>query len=199
LERLYECMYIVEPETVDEALDAVRERIGTVLTQLGGKIDLNESWERRALAYEVAGVNRGTYCLIYFNAEGDLIDAFKRELDLDEDIIRYGIFMANPKAMWKPVVPEEPTPEAEAAPADDAPAAAEEAPVEAAPADDAPAAAEETPVEAAPADDAPAVAEEAPVEAAPADDAPAVAEEAPVEAAPEETPAGTPAEEPQAE
>ena len=177
MERLYECMYIVEPETVDEALDAVRERIGTVLTQLGGKIDLNESWERRALAYEVAGVNRGTYCLIYFNAEGDVIDAFKRELDLDEDIIRYGIVIANPKAMWKPVVPEEPTPEAEAAPADDAPATAEEAPAEAAPADDAPAAAEEAPAEAAPE---------------------ATAEEAPAET-PEETPAETPAEEPKAE
>ena len=194
MERLYECMYIVEPETVDEALDAVRERIGTVLTQLGGKIDLNENWERRALAYEVAGVNRGTYCLMYFNAEGDVIDAFKRELDLDEDIIRYGIVIANPKAMWKPVVPEEPTPEAEAAPADDAPATAEEAPAEAAPADDAPATAEAAPAEAAPADDAPAAAEEAPAEAAPE----ATAEEAPAET-PEETPAETPAEEPKAE
>jgi small subunit ribosomal protein S6 len=123
--RLYEGMYIVRPEVGEEELQALMSRVADVIAQIGGTIDLHDIWERRELAYQIDGCKRGTYCICYFNAESTSIDALRQELDLEEQVLRHLVVVANPKAIWRPVSAEPAPAEAEAA--EPAPAGAEEA------------------------------------------------------------------------
>ncbi len=125
--RLYETMYVVKPDLPEEEFAAVMGRAADAVMQAGGTVQLNELYEKRALAYEIDGCVRGTYCMMYFEGEGEVIEPLKRELDLDEQVLRYLIVLANPRAIWRPGVgvgpqagaeaaeePEEEAPEAEA-------------------------------------------------------------------------------------
>jgi small subunit ribosomal protein S6 len=123
--RLYEGMYIVRPEVAEEEVQALMSRVADVIAQIGGTIDLHDVWERRELAYEIDGCKRGTYCICYFNADSTSIDALRQELDLEEQVLRHLVVVANPKAIWRPVSAEPAPVEAEAA--EPTPAEAEEA------------------------------------------------------------------------
>jgi small subunit ribosomal protein S6 len=115
--RLYEAMYVVRPDVSEEDLAAAMQRAADTVTQAGATIQLNEVWDRRELAYEIDDTTRGTFCLMYFESAGDTVELLRRELALDEQVLRAGVFVANPHAMWRPMPPEEPEeeqPEAEA-------------------------------------------------------------------------------------
>ncbi len=130
--RLYEAMYVVRPDVSEEDLVAAMQRAADTVIQAGASIQLNEVWDRRELAYEIDDTTRGTFCLMYFESEGDVVELLRRELALDEEVLRAGVFVANPHAMWRPMPPEEAEeqPEAEGAPEDAV--EAESAPEEAA-------------------------------------------------------------------
>ncbi|MBM3472216.1 MAG: 30S ribosomal protein S6 [Armatimonadetes bacterium] len=124
--RLYEAMYIVRPEVTDEDLRALMGRVADTVGQIGGTIELHDVWERREMAYAIDGCKRGTYVICYFNADSGSIDALRKELELEEQVLRHVVVVPNPRAIWRPM-------SAEPAPAPDADAekaAGEEAPTE---------------------------------------------------------------------
>ncbi|MGQ9731571.1 MAG: 30S ribosomal protein S6 [Candidatus Zipacnadales bacterium] len=111
--RLYEMMYILRPDVIDDELQGTMGRVANVVTQHGGEIDLHEIWDRRDLAYEIDGCLRGTYCIMYFNADTQIIENVRREMELNEQVLRYLIVLPEPRAIWRPRgedVPEEESP-----------------------------------------------------------------------------------------
>ena len=114
--RLYEAMYIVRPEVADEDLRALMGRVADTIGQIGGTIDLHDVWERREMAYKIDGCKRGTYVICYFNADSESIEALRREMELEEQVLRHVIVVPNPRAIWRPASAEpapSPKPEAE--------------------------------------------------------------------------------------
>ena len=114
---------------------------------------VDETWGKRRLAYAIDYKTEGWYVLVTFKAPVELPRELERNLQINENVLRYLVIkLVEKKASVKPR-PERPAPVAapaeEAAPAEVAPVA-EEAPAkaaeEAAPAEEAPAA-EETPAE----------------------------------------------------
>jgi len=124
-------MYIVRPEVADEDLRALMGRVADTIGQIGGTIDLHDVWERRELAYEIDGCRRGTYVICYFNADSESIDALRKEMELEEQVLRHVIVVPNPKAIWRPASaapaaePEAAESELGAEPGPEAPAEAE--------------------------------------------------------------------------
>lgn len=126
-------MYVVLPDLSEDELAAVMQRTADTVTQIGATVELNEIWERRELAYQIDDWTRGTYCLMYFASEGNVVEALLRELELDEQVLRSAVFVANPNAMWRPVPPGEPdegAAEEQGAAKESAAEAAEAAPAE---------------------------------------------------------------------
>ncbi len=125
-------MYVVRPDLSEDDLAAVMQRTADTVTQVGAAVELNEVWERRELGYEIDNCTRGTYCLMYFESEGNVVEVLRRELDLDEQVLRSVVVVANPNAMWRPAAPgesEEEAPE-EGGAEEPAAEAAEAAPAE---------------------------------------------------------------------
>ncbi|MBR2660361.1 MAG: 30S ribosomal protein S6 [Clostridia bacterium] len=155
----YEMIYIIDADLEEAARKELIEKVSALITNNGGEIEkVDETWGKRKLAYAIDYKTEGWYVLVNFKAPVELPRELERNLQINENVLRYLVIkLVEKKASVKPR-PERPAPVA--APVEEAPAAEEAAPAEAAPvAKEAPAEAAE---EAAPAE-APA-AEETPAE-----------------------------------
>ena len=154
-------IYIIDADLEEAARKELIEKVSALITNNGGEIEkVDETWGKRKLAYAIDYKTEGWYVLVNFKAPVELPRELERNLQINENVLRYLVIkLVEKKASVKPR-PERPAPVA--APVEEAPAAEEAAPAEAAPvAEEAPAEAAE---EAAPAEKAAPAAEEAPAE-----------------------------------
>ena len=166
MSRLYEVMFIVRPDVVEEEADKLITGFTASVTNGGGAVKTIEKMGRRKLAYTVRKFNDGNYVLMTIEADGAVVLELERRLRVTEPVIKFITVrideeekrLAKVKALRGVRRSSMPVAHAPAAPVAAAPVAAPVA---------APAVAEAAPVVAAP------VAEAAPVVAAPVVEAPA--------------------------
>ena len=149
----YEMIYIIDADLEEAARKELIEKVSALITNNGGEIEkVDETWGKRRLAYAIDYKTEGWYVLVNFKAPADLPRELERNLQINENVLRYLVIkLVEKKASVKPraerpapvAAPVEEAPAAEAAPVAEAPAEAAE---EAAPAEEAPAT-EETPAE----------------------------------------------------
>ncbi len=89
--RVYEVLMLFDPTEGQKAWDRLLEFTKGLIEQRHGGLVLKvENWaESRKLSYEVKGLRRGSYMLIYFRAKPSTINAFDGELKLDEKVVRH--------------------------------------------------------------------------------------------------------------
>lgn len=91
--RVYEVLVLFDPTEGQKAWDRLFEFVkGLIEQRHGGLVLKTENWaESRKLSYEVKGLRRGSYMLIYFRAKPSVINAFDQELKLDDKVVRHMI------------------------------------------------------------------------------------------------------------
>jgi small subunit ribosomal protein S6 len=89
MDRLYEVMYIVRPDVVDEELDKLIAGFESTVTNGGGVVKSSDKWGRRKLAYTVRKFNDGNYVLLTVEANGTVIAELERRLRVTEPVIKY--------------------------------------------------------------------------------------------------------------
>ena len=89
--RLYELMILLDPADASRTWDKLVEWINDVIGKRYGQHVLRvDKWaDSRKLAYEINGMKRGTYMLIYFRALPKLVFEIDRDMRLDEKVIRH--------------------------------------------------------------------------------------------------------------
>jgi len=89
MSRMYETIYIVKPDLVDEENKALTTKINEVVEKMNGDVRKLEDWGVRKLAYPINKIARGRY--MYLRTDGDttLIAELERRLRLDDRVIRY--------------------------------------------------------------------------------------------------------------
>ena len=136
----YEMIYIIDADLEEAARKELIEKVSALITNNGGEIEkVDETWGKRRLAYAIDYKTEGWYVLVNFKAPVELPRELERNLQINENVLRYLVIkLVEKKHSVKPRA-ERPAPVA--APAEEAAPAVEAAPVEAAPA------AEEAPAE----------------------------------------------------
>ena len=89
MDRIYEVMFIVRPDILDEDLDKLIAAMEATVTHGGGSIKSTEKLGRRKLAYMVRKFNDGNYVLLTIDADGKLIAELERRLRVTEPVIKY--------------------------------------------------------------------------------------------------------------
>ncbi|HOM71789.1 MAG TPA: 30S ribosomal protein S6 [Armatimonadota bacterium] len=87
--RDYETLYIVDPNLTDEQVQAVADKYKQITTQAGGEVLAVEKWDKRRLAYEVAGKREGIYILMYFRGSSNVAGELNRVMRISEDVMRH--------------------------------------------------------------------------------------------------------------
>ncbi len=87
--RQYELVYIVPPETTEEALADLHGQIEAIAARFEGTIDATENWGRRRLAYEIARQKEGIYVLELMTGSGEMVKEIDRRLKVIDLVIRH--------------------------------------------------------------------------------------------------------------
>ena len=147
----YEMFYIIDTDLEEAARKELIEKVSALIVNNGGEIEkVDETWGKRRLAYAIDYKTEGWYVLVNFKAPADLPRELERNLQINENVLRYLVVKLEEKRSAVKPRANRPAPvaapvEEEAAPAvEEAPAAVEEAVAEEA----APAAEEAAPADA---------------------------------------------------
>ncbi|HET7841647.1 MAG TPA: 30S ribosomal protein S6 [Terriglobia bacterium] len=87
--RKYELLFIVRPDTPEEALDKLVTQMEGVVSGAGGKVEKTERMGRRRLAYRVGGFQDGHYVLFVLEGSGETVKEFERRLRVTDSVIKY--------------------------------------------------------------------------------------------------------------
>ena len=87
--RIYEELFILKPDTVEEEIDAYIEQIKTLITNGKGTVDKVDKWGVRKLAYRVAKLSEGFYVLIQFTASPELVKEIERRMRVTDVVIKF--------------------------------------------------------------------------------------------------------------
>ena len=142
----YEMIYIIDTGLEEAARKELIEKVSALIEKNGGEIEkVDETWGKRRLAYAIDYKTEGWYVLVTFKAPVELPRELERNLQINENVLRYLVIkLVEKRSSVKPraerpapiaAPAEEEAPAEEAAPAEAAPAAAEAPAEEAAPAD----------------------------------------------------------------
>ena len=89
MSRVYEVMFIVRPDVVEEEADKLIAGFGTTVTNGGGAVKSVEKMGRRKLAYTVRKFNDGNYVLMTIEADGPVVLELERRLRVTEPVIKF--------------------------------------------------------------------------------------------------------------
>jgi len=85
----YETLYVLKPTLTDEETAANIAKIEEILVREGAEILATNNMGMRKLAYPVEKNERGVYTIVYFKAEGTVINELERNLKFNEEVIKY--------------------------------------------------------------------------------------------------------------
>ena len=88
-QRIYEVMFIVRPDMVDEDMDKLVSSIETQVTTAGGTVKSLEKMGKRRLAYWVGGFQDGFYMLLTVEGGGALVHEIERRLRVTEPVLKF--------------------------------------------------------------------------------------------------------------
>src|SRR3954451_17184345 len=89
MSRLYEVMFIIRPDAVDEDVDKLIAGFTTTVTNGGGTVKSVDKMGRRKLAYMVRRFNDGNYILLTIEAGGAVVAELERRLRVSEPVIKF--------------------------------------------------------------------------------------------------------------
>jgi len=89
MNRMYETIFIVQPDLGDEELKGLSAKVQEIITSMKGDFKRLEDWGVRKLAYPINKFIRGRYYYLRFDGDAPLIAELERRLRLDDKVVRY--------------------------------------------------------------------------------------------------------------
>jgi small subunit ribosomal protein S6 len=90
--RKYEAFYIVDPSLTEDAVQKIADHFKDVVQKHGGTVESAGKWEKRKLAYPIAGHTDANYVLMDFECGSQVPRELSRLMRISDDIIRHRIF-----------------------------------------------------------------------------------------------------------
>lgn len=94
--RKYELLTIIKPNMDAEEADKVVAKIEESVKALGGSVSATDKMGRRKLAHDIQNFRDGHYVAIRMELSPEKVTEFKRQLSLNENILRI-MFMEESK------------------------------------------------------------------------------------------------------
>jgi small subunit ribosomal protein S6 len=86
---LYEHLLIARQDISAQQVDALATHLKTIVEGEGGRIEKQEYWGLRGLAYRIKKNRKGHYVLLNINAPSNAVIELERQLKINEDVLRY--------------------------------------------------------------------------------------------------------------
>lgn len=87
--RIYEELFIVQPDASEEEIDAYVEQIKQIITGAKGTVDKVDKWGVRKLAYRVNKRTEGYYVLIQFTSNPEVVREIERRMRVTDIVMKF--------------------------------------------------------------------------------------------------------------
>jgi len=87
--RYYETLYIINPNLAEEDYRAVVAKFTDAVEKNKGVVTKVDEWGKKSLAYDIKKFDKGSYVLLQYCGEAGLTAELKRELGLDDRVLKY--------------------------------------------------------------------------------------------------------------
>ncbi len=87
-ENMYELTYIISGVAQQNQVDDIVNSVNKFIRE-NGTLEYVDEWGNQRLAYEIDKKRSGYYVNLYFKAEGKVIPKLERQLQLNDQILRY--------------------------------------------------------------------------------------------------------------
>ena len=94
--RKYEIVFIIKP-LEEEATNAVIEKFEKLIAANGGKIDKEDRWGKKRLAYEIKKEAEGFYVIFYVTCDSKCVNECDRVMKITEEILKHMIVRSEEK------------------------------------------------------------------------------------------------------
>ncbi|HER44522.1 MAG TPA: 30S ribosomal protein S6 [Candidatus Eisenbacteria bacterium] len=87
--RTYECVYILDPSLEELAVKDKTEKFKEIVTSRGGTVHKVDLWGKRKLAYPIAKRFEGSYILMSFEGDNEILAELNRVYRFDDMVLRH--------------------------------------------------------------------------------------------------------------
>jgi small subunit ribosomal protein S6 len=87
--RVYEELFIVKPDAVEEEVDGFLDQLKTLISTGKGTVDKVDRWGIRKLAYRVSKYAEGQYILMQFSSSPESVKEIERRLRVTDMVIKF--------------------------------------------------------------------------------------------------------------
>jgi small subunit ribosomal protein S6 len=89
-ERLYDLIFILRPATPEEDIAKLTHTLEQVISEHHGKIEKQENWGTKRLAYRVSKHREGIFIYLSLRStDGEMVKELERRLKVAEPVIKY--------------------------------------------------------------------------------------------------------------
>lgn len=88
--RKYEIVFIVK-SLEEETVNGVIEKFAKLIASNGGKIDKEDRWGKKRLAYEIKKESEGFYVIFYVTCEPACVNECDRVMKITDEILKHMI------------------------------------------------------------------------------------------------------------
>ena len=92
--REYETIYILRPDTQNDRVAEVNQRVRGIIESQGGVVLNVDNWGKRKLAYEIKKELKGIYLFWSYLGSPQVVTEFERNMRMLDPVIRYMTVMA---------------------------------------------------------------------------------------------------------
>jgi small subunit ribosomal protein S6 len=85
----YELTYVISGVVQQNQVDDIVRKINHLVESNDGDVLEVDEWGNQRLSYEIDRKRSGYYVNMYFKAPGSLIQRLERELQINDDVLRY--------------------------------------------------------------------------------------------------------------
>jgi small subunit ribosomal protein S6 len=87
--RIYEELFILKPDTAEEAVDQIIDQVRQVITSQDGVVDKVDKWGIRKLAYRIQKLNEGFFILVQFTSGPETVKEIERRLRVSDFVLKF--------------------------------------------------------------------------------------------------------------
>ena len=96
-QNVYEGLFLFDSNQFARDRSALPKVVEEMITKGGGEVLVSRLWEERKLAYPISGQRKGTYWLIYFRNDGQIVGPLNRQCEIHDGILRQLVTKIHPR------------------------------------------------------------------------------------------------------
>jgi small subunit ribosomal protein S6 len=87
--REYETIYILRPDTSNDKVGEINDKVKGIIEGMGGKVLSVDNWGKRKLSYEIEKELKGIYLFWKYLGGSEVVPEFERNMRMLDPVIRY--------------------------------------------------------------------------------------------------------------